>query len=197
MNKGKITKIIKSRITVGVVCFLLGGLVLGGTSDDTQKITEGNQVSQEQSKEEAPKEPTQNKEELPTMELNKTYTVSGSNGKYNITIEGIRFTDKRNQFSDKNVEKVMFLDFSYENVDSTEEVYISDMDFKIMDDEGNVLETYPVSDENRNSQRLPIGGKCKASATFGLPKASKNLKVLYYDNMFGKPTAQITIATGL
>lgn len=194
MNKGKITKIIKSRITIGVVCFLLGGAILGGISNSSteQKVTE-NQVSQEQSKEDAPKD----KEELPTMELNKTYTVSGSNGKYNITIEGIRFTDKRNEFSDKKVEKVMFLDFNYENVDSTDEVYISDMDFKIMDDEGNVLETYPVSDENRNSQRLPMGGKCKASATFGLPKASKNLKVLFYDNMFGKPTAQITIATGL
>lgn len=199
MNKGKITKILKSRITVGIVCFLLGGMVLGGSPNKNtqQVVAQGNQTSQEKPKEEATQKPANKKEDILTMELGKTYTVSGANGSYNITIEGIRFTDERNSYSEKVAEQVMFLDFNYENVDNTEEVYVSDMNFKIMDDEGNILETYPVSDDNRSSKRLPIGGKSSASATYALPKSSKTVKILFYDNMFDKPNGQIIIETGL
>lgn len=199
MMKEKITKVLKSRITVGIVCFLLGGMVLGGSPEDnSQQASAGaNQTTQEQPKEEASKKPSENKDEIMTMNLGETYKVSGNDGSYNITIEGIRFTDERNQFSEKVAEQVMFLDFNYENVDSTSEVFISDSNFKVMDDEGNLLDTYPVSDTNRMSKAVPMGGKVSATGTYALPKNSKTLKILFYDNMFGKPNGQLTIETGL
>lgn len=197
MNKGKITKILKSKITVGVVCFLLGGLVFGGSSDNTQQVVANNDEVYQEEVVENEKVEENKKEDILTMELGKTYTLTGDDGSYNITIEGIRFTDERNQYSEKIAEHVMFLDFNYENVDSSDEIFVSDINFKVMDDEGNILDTYPVSDDNRMSKALPMGAKTSASVTYALPKSSKTVKVLFYDNMFGKPNGQITIETGL
>ena len=50
---------------------------------------------------------------------------------------------------------------------------------EIIDDEGNVLDTYPVYDENRVAKNTPIGGKCKSSATFAVTTDSKNLNVTF------------------
>lgn len=197
MNKEKISKILKSKVMVGVVCFFLGGIVLGGNSEEI-KPTEN--VSKQQTTQPKPTEKPADKQknEFTQMNLGEAYTIKSSDGgEYSIAIEGIRFTDERNQFSEKNSEHVIFLDYNYKNLSSTEEVNIFDSNFKIMDDQGNVLTSYPVSDDNRRSQSLPIGGKCSASGTYAMPVTSKTLKVLFYDNMFGKPLGEVTIDTGL
>ena len=36
-----------------------------------------------------------------------------------------------------------------------------------------------IYDENRNVKATPVGGKCKASATFGVPTDSENLNVTF------------------
>ncbi|MGG7058967.1 DUF5105 domain-containing protein [Clostridium tertium] len=117
------------------------------------------------------------------MTLNTPFTVETESGNYNLTIEGARATEERNEFSDKEVNQVVMLDYTYENISFGEkdgsDLYISEYDFQVLDDEGNVLDTYPVSDENRYPKATPVGGKCKASATFGVPTDSKNLNVTF------------------
>lgn len=117
------------------------------------------------------------------MTLNTPFTVETENGNYNLTIEGARATDERNEFSEKEVKKVVFLDYSYENISfgetSGEDLYIDEYAFQVLDDEGNVLDTYPIHDENRTAKNTPVGGKCKASATFGITTESENLNVTF------------------
>lgn len=119
------------------------------------------------------------------MTLNTPFTVETESGNYNLTIEGVRATEERNEFSDKEVKQVVFLDYTYENISFGEkdgtDLYISEYDFQVLDDEGNVLDTYPVHDENRYPKETPVGGKCKASATFGVPTDSKNLNITFKD----------------
>ena len=200
----KLKKILTSRITVGIICFLLGGLFIGGISQ--KKVQEGDTNSQTKkdnttevnldSKNES-KDKTQSGSNLTQMKLGQSYKITTSNGDYNLTIEGIRFTDKRNEFSEKPAKYVIFLDFNYENVSSTEEVYLFDSNFKVIDDQGTILDAYPVDDDARQSKTLPIGTKCKASATYAMPTSSKNLRVLFYDNMYENPSGEVTIETGL
>ena len=117
------------------------------------------------------------------MTLNTPLTIETKNGNYNLTIEGARATDERNKFSEKEVKKVVILDYSYENISfgetSGEDLYIDEYAFQVLDDEGNVLDTYPVNDENRTPKSTPVGGKCKASATFGVTTESENLNVTF------------------
>ncbi|MBX9185677.1 hypothetical protein [Clostridium sp. K04] len=206
MKSGKLKKILTSRITVGIVCFLLGGIVLGGQSEQPMQQVNNSQQSQEQNStgdnsnnntESDDKSQSSSSSGLTQMQLGESYTITTSDGDYNVAIEGIRFTDERNQFSEKPAEYVIFLDFNYENVSSTDEVYLFDSHFKVIDEQGNVLDTYPVSDDARGSKSLPIGAKCSASATYAMPTSSKTLKVLFYDNMFGSPIGEMTIETGL
>ncbi len=117
------------------------------------------------------------------MTLNTPFTVETENGNYNLTIEGVRATEERNEFSDKEVKQVVFLDYTYENISFGEkdgtDLYIDEYAFQVLDDEGNVLDTYPIYDENRYPKETPVGGKCKASATFGVSTDSKNLNITF------------------
>ena len=191
---------------MGIVCFLLGGLVLGRESEQPIQQVSNSPQTQEDNATEADsdnntesddKSQSSNGSGLTQMQLGEAYTITTSGGDYNVAIEGIRFTDERNQFSEKPAEYVIFLDFNYENVSSTDEVYLFDSHFKVIDEQGNVLDTYPVSDDARSSKSLPIGARCSASATYAMPTSSKTLKVLFYDNMFGSPIGEMTIETGL
>lgn len=125
----------------------------------------------------------QNQAPIQTMTLNTPFKVETEKGNYNLTIEGARVTDKRNQFSEKDIKQVVFLDYNYENVNfignGNGDLYIDESAFQVLDDEGNVLDTYPVYDENRVPQDAPSGGKCKASATFGVKSDSKSLNVTF------------------
>lgn len=204
MKSGKLKKILTGRITVGVVCFLLGGIVLGGQSEEPMQQVSNNQQSQEENSQEDTSTNTsesdnksQTDSSLTQMQLGEAYTITTSDGDYNVAIEGIRFTNKRNQFSDKSAEHVIFLDFNYENISSTDEVYLFSSHFKVMDEQGNVLDSYPVSDDARRSKSLPIGARCSASATYAMPTSSKTLRVLFYNNMYASPLGEITIETGL
>lgn len=193
--KEKIKKVLSSKITVGVVCFFLGGIVMSNEQTTSSPIKETVVEQTEiETQTDIVDEPA---DKLMKMELGKDYTITSNTGDYSINIEGIRFTNDRNQFSDKEAKHVIFLDFNYSNISETEETYVFDSHFKIIDEEGNILDTYPVSDDNRSSKKLPIGAKCNSSAAYAMTTSSKTLNVLFYDNMFGEPVGQTTIETGL
>ncbi|WP_300382703.1 DUF5105 domain-containing protein, partial [Clostridium sp.] len=71
------------------------------------------------------------------MTLNTPFTVETENGNYNLTIEGARATDERNEFSEKEVKHVVFLDYSYENISfgqtSGNDLYINEYAFQVLD----------------------------------------------------------------
>jgi hypothetical protein len=121
--------------------------------------------------------------EVREMTLNQQFNVETENGNYTLTIEGARATDKRNEFSEIKPKKVVILDYTYSNISfgqkSNQDLYIDSYAFQVLDDEGNVLGEYPVSDENRTPKNTPVGGKCQASATFAVPTDSANLNVTF------------------
>lgn len=123
------------------------------------------------------------KKEIKEMTLNQPLNVETEYGNYILTIEGARETAERNEFSEIQAKKVAILDYSYQNIsfgeESGEDLYIDEYAFQVLDDEGNVLDSYPVSDGNRMPKDVPVGGKCKASATFAIPTDSKNLNVTF------------------
>lgn len=105
-------------------------------------------------------------------------------GKYAITILGVSETDERNQFSEKKVEQVLIIDYLYENInEEINDVYISDMNFKFIDEHGNMCDTYPVGG-TYSPQNTPIGAKTLTSMTIGTVEESSKIKFNYYDNMF-------------
>ncbi|MDR3596806.1 DUF5105 domain-containing protein [Clostridium sp.] len=126
---------------------------------------------------------TSSTKETKEMTLNEPFNIQTEYGNYTLTIEGAKVTDKRNQFSEKNVTKVVMLEYSYANESFGEKIgqdlLVDSTAFQVLDDEGNVLDTYPVNDENRVAKNAPVGGKSSGSIAYGLTTNSSNLNVTF------------------
>lgn len=103
--------------------------------------------------------------------------------KYLLSIDGVTTTDERNEYADTNPAQVITIDYTYWNVGSEEDIYISDYDFKVIDAEKNVGSSYPgtINDYPSNA---PMGTKCSAQACFGIDKESENVELHFYDSIF-------------
>lgn len=102
---------------------------------------------------------------------------------YSITFNRVTETNDRNQFSDKEPEQVIIIDYTYKNIASEDDLFISGINFKVIDAEGTIADTYPAPVSKR-SQRIPMGTNCNAQEAFGLDNKSDSIKLLFYDNTF-------------
>lgn len=192
MKSGKLKNILTIRTTLGIVCLLLIGIAIHSQSHYLIEKLGNIKTLLKYSPNYTEIDNTNSIQ----MKLGELYAITTSNGNYNVSIEGIRFTDERNELSEIPAEYVFFLDFNYENISSTSEIYLSDSNFKVIDEQGNVLDNYPVSDDARRSKSIPVGDRCSASATYAMPTSSKTLRVIFY-NMYGSPLGETIIETGL
>ncbi|MGL5916932.1 MAG: DUF4352 domain-containing protein [Culicoidibacterales bacterium] len=172
-----------------IAAVLLLAFVVGCGSDATTSTG---------TSEDSKQETTAPAEEKPAEETKKTYSigeqivVKTSKGEYNFTITGISETEDRNQFSDTQADRVVIIDYTYENINLEDDLYISDMSFKGYDANGTSLSTYPASTEY--AQSVGAGRNNSAQMAFALNNATNEIELEYYDNMFNsKSDAMIAI----
>lgn len=116
----------------------------------------------------------------------KVYTIGDRilfDDEYALTIISVKETDERNEFSEKEVEQVLIIEYLYENLNSDDEIYISEMEFKLVDEGGNMMDTYPV-EATHTSVYTPKGAKTLASFAVGTASESGKIDMHYYDNIF-------------
>lgn len=113
------------------------------------------------------------KKESKKEEKNVTYKAGDtvelehySGGKYKLTINSIKETDDRNEFSDTEAKKVVIIDYTYENVDVEDELFVSDA-WVCYDKAGKSLETYPA-DISKFPQEITAGHSCTAEEAYAL-----------------------------
>ena len=117
------------------------------------------------------------------VHLNEEINVKNSDGEYTLEITGIKEMTERNEFSDKNFKQVFLIDYTYKNISSNEALYISDADFKIIDEQGEIGDSYPNTITNY-PQSITSGTTCKAQMVLGINNTSSTIKLQYFDNMF-------------
>lgn len=156
-------------IIVVIIIAILGG---SSNNDQNQKISnteEGKAVD------------TSSKEEK-IYGLNEEAVVNKNGKEYTIVITGIREMQERNQYSEKNPTQVFLIDYTYKNI-TGEELYISELNFQIIDEQGEMGETYP-NDVTNDPKRTPAGATCKAQMVLCTNNNSKEITLNYKDNMF-------------
>lgn len=172
-------------LTVGLIAFVAGFFIGDASAVNRVKREIGAAIStsangnQEQVKKEEPAKAEVKKEEIKVLKVGETYNYKD---KYELTINKVTLTDERNQFSEKKVNKVAVIEFTYKNLALDEDLLVSDMNFKTYDEAGNVLERYPAG-ANKMSQDIAKGKQCTAEMSYGFNEGSK-LELDYYDNMF-------------
>lgn len=109
------------------------------------------------------------------------------------TVNSVSTTSDRNEFADSQPEQVIIIHYSYENIANEEDVYFSSVDFKVIDEGGNVCETYPAS-INTYPQTAPIGTKSEGEEAYGLKQQSSKIKLIVDLDYFGnKVTYELPI----
>ncbi|MDE8040336.1 membrane lipoprotein lipid attachment site-containing protein [Erysipelothrix rhusiopathiae] len=157
-------------------------LVLVGCSSKTDENQEQKApVAIEKESEEKKNE----KEEPKIYGLGEPITISeNEKDLYTFTVNSVTTTDERNQFSEKEVEQVVVINYSYENIADSEDVYIFSSHFTVIDEDGNVSETYPAGSEV-SAQKAPIGAKSHGEESFGLISKSSKIKFFFNPSIFG------------
>ena len=126
---------------------------------------------------------TENSKEEEVYIVGDTVTIKNNSGdEYTLQITGIKETEDRNEFSDKEPAQVFVIDYTYICNKTSDGLYVSDMNFKIIDEEGEIGESYPVS--VKDPQEISAGITCKAQMALCVYNKSNKVKLQYFDNMF-------------
>lgn len=160
-----------------MLCSLFVGTACGSDVDSVKK-TDEDAPARSETESEAEEEELEQEEIL--------YGIGDRivfENKYALTIVGVTETKDRNEFSEKEVQQVLIIEYLYENLASEEEIYISEMEFKLVDEGGNMMDTYPV-EAVHSPEYTPKGAKTLASFAVGAEAASGSIDVHYYDNFF-------------
>lgn len=127
--------------------------------------------------------------------LGKTWKVDGL---WEFTFNSVTETYDRNEYSEKDPEQVVILNYTYKNLGYEKDfmdLYISDGNMKIMDQDGNMASSYPLS-VKKYPQETPIGGVCKnAEVVIGLDSESAQMTVIVekYDNSYNEHSARFVL----
>ena len=114
--------------------------------------------------------------------LNEDVYITNDSGEYRLKITGIKETSERNQFSDVEANRVVIISYEYENISLTDDLYISDYDFKVYDKDNNNLETYPA--DTKYSSSVGVGRKSSGEMALALNNNNNYMEVEFYDNMW-------------
>lgn len=127
---------------------------------------------------------------LTTYKLNDDIYVKNNNYEYRVKFTNIYETSDRNQFADQQADRVIIIEYEYENISKEGDLYISDMNFKLYDKDNSQLDTYPASIKYPDS--ISKGRKASASAAFALNNDNNYIELEFYDNMFNsKPDFKV------
>ena len=117
-----------------------------------------------------------------TYGLNEDVYITNDNGEYRLKITGIRDTSYRNEFSDIHADRVVIISYEYENISQSNDLYITDFDFKVYDIDNNSLESYPA--DTKYSTSVGIGRKSSGEMAYALNNNNNYVELEFYDNIW-------------
>jgi len=122
--------------------------------------------------------------EQQTYHINEDIYVKKNSGEeYRLKINSINETYERNEFSDTRADRVVVIDYEYENISLSDDLFISSWDFQAYDQDNNALETYEVIDY-KYPDNISMGRKTTAQLVFALNNTNNYIELEYYDNVF-------------
>lgn len=131
---------------------------------------------------------TTSSNETKNYKIGEIVTIKNNSDEYTLKVTNVKETKDRNEYADEDPKQVFLIDYTYECTKTKEGLYVSNMNFKIVDEKGEAGYSYPI--DTKSPQSITAGTTCKAQMAFGVNNKSKSVKLQFYDNMFnGNPTA--------
>lgn len=168
----------------------MGNALISGGSKPTAEANTPKDTSSEVAKNEAKKEP---EPEVPAFyQVGDVVTVSSSKKEpqYTVTITNVYETDSRNQFSEKQADRVVVIEYSYENIAKDSGLFVSELNLKTYDASGTSMDTYPAVVSAPSADTIGVGRNSSGHAVYALNNESGEFELELFDNMFdSKPVA--------
>lgn len=159
-------------------------------NDDTKEVENDKETSKDSNKSK-----NNNKEEK-IYQLGETWEVDGQ---WRLTINSVKSTTDRNQFSDKNPAQVVIITYTYENLgyesSYMDGLYINIGNQTVVDANGEIADSYPGSITNYPKE-VPVGAKCvDAQDCIGLNNVSDYITLTFsqYDGNGNKQTGKFNL----
>lgn len=131
--------------------------------------------------------------EISKYKLNEDIYITNSKGKYRLKFTNVSETSDRNEFSDTVADRVIIIEYEYENISQEGDLFISSSEFNLYDKDNNKMETYPATG-TKYPTNVGTGRKTTASLAFALNNSSNYIELDYYDNMFNnKPDCRVIL----
>lgn len=165
--KGCLVAFIIAVVVVATV--LIIGIIAGG-DNTTNTVNDSNSASEQT---------TQSNDEK-MYKIGDTVTMHTKRGDYSLKITGVRETSERNEFANEKPKKVILIDYEYQNISFDTDVVISNLYFKVYDNDGNVLTVYPAID-TKSPTTIGQGKKATASVAYGIDSDEKSVSLDFYD----------------
>lgn len=153
-----------------------------GCSSNDAEISKSNENVIKETNDSASSEKEQIENEPVQFVIGDQIVVNNDSGEYLLSIDGIKETNDRNSYSDTEANRVIIIDYSYENISVKDELNIFDSHFKAYDSEGNLMNTYPVSVDYAGG--VGVGRKTKGQMAYALNDDNNHVELEYFDNMF-------------
>lgn len=132
------------------------------------------------------------KKSLERYNINDDIYITNSDGRYRIKITNVSETSYRNSYSDVKADRVVIIEYEYENLTMDDDLYISQyLNFKAYDKDNNELESYPADTKYGGS--IGKGRKSTASIAYALNNDNDYIELEYYDNFLKDANCQIIL----
>lgn len=121
--------------------------------------------------------------EMPTYKLGEKVSIKTSSGDYWVRFKSCKETKDRNQFSDTKADRVILIEYDFENTSYENDLFVSSMDMKLYDKDNNILESYP-STLAKEPSSVSKGRKGSGVLAYALNNDNNYIELEYYSNMF-------------
>lgn len=187
----------KFKLVIATLCAVLALSACGEREVQEKQPEQTEQQNTDAIESESVKEEEAIKEEtIKRYSLGDTLVVSEDGvDLYEITFDKAFLTEERNEFSEKEVDHVVVLEYTYKNLNQEDGTYIfSGSDYKVYDSAGKVLETYPAG-TTLYGDTVSIGRTSTAQEAFGYTgDVNQTLEIEIYSSMFSaKPIAIVEV----
>lgn len=177
-------------MAVSILLFIVGVFMFPSTGSEV--VEDQNSSNDNQAQNNNDEKTPQNEEVTYGLGDEIVYSEDGVE-LFTFKVNSVKLTDERNQFSDKTPTQVVVINYSYENLADEDDVYISSMNFTVVDEDGNVSETYPAG-SNVYPQAAPSGTKSSGEESYGLIFESKMIKLYFNPTIFGDEKIIFTLS---
>lgn len=120
--------------------------------------------------------------EVTKYKLNEDIYIKTNTGEYRVKFTNVTETADRNQFWEEQADRVIVIEYEYENISQPSDLLVSSLNFKLYDKDNNILETYPADTKYGGS--VGTGRKAVASEGYALNNENNYVELDFYGNMF-------------